>query len=262
MTPTSRRETLPNVKICSEDGCSRTHYARGMCQAHYCIWRSGLKKNGLSIEDFRIERTDLRSKKEKRRDYNEKNKDRIAEYVRTRRAKIGADKKRAMWLARREREKHNPVIMDKKRMWKDSEKAKENGKNYRFNKHYGISLETYKEMLDKQGVVCAICRKPERVVDKRNGKPRSLAVDHCHKTGRVRGLLCSMCNNGIGMFGENIVDIANAVKYICTHLTLAEAATLQDILSSGAGEITPFVASAIQSSIDNLQAVCYSPVND
>lgn len=57
---------------------------------------------------------------------------------------------------------------------------------------YGLTLEQYERMLEAQKGGCAICtRSPEE-----NGSP--LSVDHCHKTKRVRGLLCKTCNRDVG----------------------------------------------------------------
>jgi hypothetical protein len=67
---------------------------------------------------------------------------------------------------------------------------------------YGITLAQYKEMSEAQGHVCAVCAKPERVVDYRTGTVNQLAVDHCHETGRVRGLLCYSCNRVLGTLGD------------------------------------------------------------
>lgn len=62
---------------------------------------------------------------------------------------------------------------------------------------YGITLKEYDEMLESQGNACAICGKtPEE-----NGK--RLYVDHNHKTGKVRGLLCANCNKALGFFQDN-----------------------------------------------------------
>jgi hypothetical protein len=67
---------------------------------------------------------------------------------------------------------------------------------------YGISLEEYDAMLDRQGGVCAICkRKPD--------EGKALFVDHCHVTGRVRGLLCGKCNSVLA-FGNDDPDILRA----------------------------------------------------
>lgn len=63
---------------------------------------------------------------------------------------------------------------------------------------YGLTYSIYEDMLVEQNYVCAICYQPERNIDKRTGKPRCLAVDHCHETGAVRGLLCHGCNVSLG----------------------------------------------------------------
>jgi hypothetical protein len=67
---------------------------------------------------------------------------------------------------------------------------------------YGITLEQYNLMLSDQGGTCAICGVPP-------GEKRALAVDHCHKTGRVRALLCASCNVRLGAY-ESIRDQADA----------------------------------------------------
>jgi hypothetical protein len=80
---------------------------------------------------------------------------------------------------------------------------------------YGITREEYLERLARQGGACAICREPETVI--RRGKPVLLAVDHDHATGRVRALLCSSCNRGIGMFKEQPQLLRAAVAYLDAH---------------------------------------------
>jgi hypothetical protein len=74
---------------------------------------------------------------------------------------------------------------------------------------YGISHEKYDEMLAAQGGVCAICSQPER-----SARNRHLAVDHCHKTGKVRGLLCTNCNRALGLFSESPAVLSFAINYI------------------------------------------------
>lgn len=64
--------------------------------------------------------------------------------------------------------------------------------------NYGISLEDYENLLIKQDYKCALCKKPENSIHYKSGKIRKLAVDHCHDTNKVRGLLCINCNMGIG----------------------------------------------------------------
>ncbi|AZV02150.1 putative endonuclease VII [Pectobacterium phage Arno162] len=100
--------------------------------------------------------------------------------------------------ARREYYKTNP---DKKR-----EKALKN--------KYKIGLDKYEAMLARQGGVCAICGNLEKAYDTRYKVLRRLAVDHCHTTGVVRGLLCSACNIGIGKMRDSPELLRKAADYL------------------------------------------------
>lgn len=60
---------------------------------------------------------------------------------------------------------------------------------------------------------CCICGRPESA-KKPNGQPKRLAIDHCHVSGAMRGLLCQRCNTGLGMFDDDIVRLFNAIKYL------------------------------------------------
>ena len=77
---------------------------------------------------------------------------------------------------------------------------------------FGIDAERYAEMVEEQNGLCAICGRPER--ETRNGKVKALAVDHCHETGRIRGLLCVACNTGLGKLGDNREVLLKAVAYL------------------------------------------------
>lgn len=79
-------------------------------------------------------------------------------------------------------------------------------------KMYGMTPEQYWALRDKQAGVCAICEEPEKMV--RYGKVVNLAVDHCHKTGIVRGLLCSSCNRGIGKLKDSPKILKSALLYL------------------------------------------------
>src|SRR6516164_480191 len=65
-------------------------------------------------------------------------------------------------------------------------------------KRYGIGVEKYDAMVSEQNGLCAICMRAETSTNPRTGKPRALAVDHCHRSGHVRKLLCQNCNQGLG----------------------------------------------------------------
>lgn len=77
---------------------------------------------------------------------------------------------------------------------------------------FNLSLDEYNRMLEAQNGVCAICGNPE--THKRHGKPKALAVDHDHKSGAIRGLLCSDCNTGIGKLKEDIKILQAAIRYL------------------------------------------------
>jgi hypothetical protein len=79
---------------------------------------------------------------------------------------------------------------------------------------YGLTKDQYLEMLVSQKHVCAICGGTEYVVDKRTGKIRRLHVDHCHKTGKIRGLLCQKCNQAIGLLGDTSILVLKAAAYL------------------------------------------------
>lgn len=86
---------------------------------------------------------------------------------------------------------------------------------YRLSHRFGITIERYVELLEEQKGVCAICLHPETSVLR--GHVRRLAVDHDHKTGRVRALLCFRCNAGIGRFREDTEVLIRAASYLRQH---------------------------------------------
>lgn len=79
---------------------------------------------------------------------------------------------------------------------------------------YGISEEEYDALFQEQGGVCAICERPELVSTIRSEGPRRLAIDHDHKTGKVRGLLCFRCNTMLGRLLDNVCVLNRAIEYL------------------------------------------------
>lgn len=77
----------------------------------------------------------------------------------------------------------------------------------KLRRKYGISPEMYAAMFALQEGACAICQRHEQ-------EGRRLAVDHCHLTGIVRGLLCYRCNIGLGHFEDNAESLQAAAKYV------------------------------------------------
>lgn len=82
------------------------------------------------------------------------------------------------------------------------------GYNRRYK--YGLTDEQYDALLAAQNGACAICGTTEW----NGGKAKSPHVDHCHETGRVRGLLCGGCNNGLGNFGDDPARLRAAADYL------------------------------------------------
>lgn len=126
------------------------------------------------------------------RSWNEKNKDRLNS-------------------ERRDRLKNDKEFAEKSRL-KDREryaKAPEKRLASRLKSIYGISINEYRGMYKSQNGKCAICNK-----DYELGSNVGLAVDHCHKHGHVRGLLCTSCNNGLGRFEDNVEFLSNAIAYL------------------------------------------------
>ena len=93
----------------------------------------------------------------------------------------------------------------------------ERDKHHNLKKMYGISLAKYKAMAVEQQGLCAICKKPEMSKGS-DGAPRQMPVDHSHVTGKVRALLCSKCNRGLGMFTDSAVLLREAAAYLEKHL--------------------------------------------
>ncbi len=73
---------------------------------------------------------------------------------------------------------------------------------------FGITLEQYHRLLAAQGNCCAICK-----VEAKQCK-RILSVDHCHKTGGIRGLLCGNCNHVLGFARDSTEILASAIGYL------------------------------------------------
>ena len=88
---------------------------------------------------------------------------------------------------------------------KDTSEHKKDAHARQIKAQYGISIEQYNEMLNRQNGVCKICKKE-------NG--RRLCVDHCHTTGRVRGLLCDNCNKAMGLCNDDPKLLRLCAEYL------------------------------------------------
>ena len=134
--------------------------------------------------------------------------------------KAVGDKKENYSLRRRDKTK---ILSPENFYWKETISCPDHNKRMRdwnkanpekvrnsyYKKSFGITLDQYNEILEKQGGVCAIC-------NEKDSNFVNLAVDHDHNTNKVRGLLCHLCNRALGMFKDDIIRIKNAIMYLNT----------------------------------------------
>jgi hypothetical protein len=91
-------------------------------------------------------------------------------------------------------------------------KEQQKARSFKNNlKKYNITPEDYQRLLEKQNGVCAICYTNKTL---RRKVGYNLFVDHCHTTGKVRGLLCHNCNAGLGHFRDSNSLLENAMRYL------------------------------------------------
>ena len=79
---------------------------------------------------------------------------------------------------------------------------------------YGLSKEQYLALLEAQNFRCKICGATGGHTMRKTGKSTAPQVDHCHRTGRVRGLLCGPCNRILGFADDNPTILLKAIQYL------------------------------------------------
>lgn len=100
-----------------------------------------------------------------------------------------------------------PCYRLKKKQWAKNNKELLDAQIRRYNwkKNFGLTESEYYKMAEEHKNVCAICYKSDDTL---------LSVDHCHTTGKIRGLLCKKCNLAIGHFEDQIDRLKSAIKYL------------------------------------------------
>jgi hypothetical protein len=161
-------------------------------RAHYAANRDRLLAEKRAHRAANIERFRARDHKyraanpQKQKEHNKKN------YSKHREARIAYS--RTYYQANR-----NKISLINKTVRKDKLR------DAALRRHYGISLIEFRAMAAKQRGRCLICRKV----------PHSgLSVDHCHKSGKIRGLLCRACNSALGQIADNRQSLLRAVTYL------------------------------------------------
>ena len=146
---------------------------------------------------------DPEKRKQNAREYREKNKHKERERSRRRAMDINY-----RTYQKEYRERNREKAKERTRIWTRTS----HGRNKTLLNKYGITLEDYNRMLKEQEYLCAICRQPEQMLHK--GEPKRLCVDHDHKTGKVRGLLCQRCNTTLGRYEDNPELMKNLISYL------------------------------------------------
>ena len=118
----------------------------------------------------------------------------------------------ALLRAKKNAYNKRPEVAAKIKIARETPESREWKKRWRLERFYGITLEYYNDLYTKQKGLCAICLQPETATVKQT--LRTLSVDHCHKTGKIRGLLCKSCNVGLGYFEDDVDSFKRALKYL------------------------------------------------
>lgn len=146
----------------------------------------------------------------KQREWTVKNKERLRAYNRSRYAADIENKREqarakslAYYYANREK------VLVKNRARASTAEARKKARDYQLKKKFGISPEDYDQLLESQDGRCAICRRPDS-----RSRYKPFHVDHDHKTGKVRGLLCAGCNTGLGNLQDDPEVLLRAIAYL------------------------------------------------
>jgi hypothetical protein len=162
-------------------------------------------------------------RKAKQREWNKARMDEIksdpikyAEYLEKEKQR-GKQKRKEVQQDPVRKEKRNKYYKEyteknKERVKKYQSRSPEQWKKINIARRYGITVEYYDSLLEKQNGLCAICLK----------KPNKIFVDHCHVSGIVRALLCNKCNSAIGLFHEDTEIINSAIQYLEKHKGLKD----------------------------------------
>lgn len=192
--------------------CSKCHKILDVINFH----RNKKRKDGLSYWCKKCHKKYRRENKEKirkaQKKYRDTHKQKIKEYLKKNKERI--EKKRKEYYKKHcKKLRKNSIVYRRNNKEKlkvihhNYYKTNENKvKDYYLQKKYGITLDDYNKILKKQKGKCWICEAFP--------KTRRLSVDHSHKTGQVRGLLCHRCNRGLAWFSDNPKLLNRAAKYL------------------------------------------------
>jgi len=130
------------------------------------------------------------------------------------------EKVKANNKAYKEANKEKAIAYAKAYRKANKEKLSSNNKRYYLKVKYGITLKEKNFILKKQNNKCKICK--ITIHKNKKLKNNTACIDHCHTTNKLRGILCSMCNKGLGHFKDSTEILTNAITYLEEAETLPE----------------------------------------
>lgn len=122
--------------------------------------------------------------------------------------RICTAKKNKEWV---QNNKEQQALSCKNWYSKNKEKANLSGTNWHYKTNYGISYQQFLDLATKQGNICLICKRDLTFLEKKDSRA---VLDHCHTTGKIRGVLCNSCNTALGKFKDSIDILQNAISYL------------------------------------------------
>jgi hypothetical protein len=205
------------MKICGVEGCGTKHSGRGFCETHLRRFKrygtptpEGIKfpsRKGEFLSDG-ITKTCSTCFIEKP----------VTEFGKQSARPDGLDITCKACMKERSTQRYKDpskrrMILDNGPRWRERNPDADADETLR--RKYGITLTDYDVLFESQGGVCALCKKGETTKRMKKGEGHErLAVDHCHDTARVRGLLCFKCNTAIGSLGDTEDDAQRVVDYL------------------------------------------------
>ncbi len=214
---------------CIIDGCEKSIKGHGYCSAHYQLWKRNKKAEKLTKEKrnhpFYIIWWQRKQDKELCekwlnftafvQDISPKPEGNFL-LVKLRNEPFGPDNFK--WQEHLKRKETESKKEWHARKWAARQAANPSMESERnLKRKYGLTLIQYNELLKSQNNVCAICGKGETSVDARVGTTKKLAVDHCHKSGKIRGLLCWRCNGTLGKIDDSLDYLKKIEAYLIKH---------------------------------------------
>jgi hypothetical protein len=203
------RQNVRNAGMqCSASGCTESAHAKGLCSLHYARQMHPLRNTWKTIRSRYPKMTPSRWQR------FEKFLDDIGQRPSSRHQLRRLDDRRpysknnCCWV--------NPVLKASKDSYTPQERALY-VRDWTLRRKFGITAEQYGLLLKKQRDTCAICHEAECFTNPKTKMRQALSVDHNHRTGAVRGLLCVRCNRMLGYSRDDKTILGRAIAYLEAH---------------------------------------------